>query len=94
MTTNDIPEDYAWPGGEAIASTEDPIFWISPDPKRSATPLFLVCGVDHELSGGISIIAEKCYLRWAMRIVDGLRLLGPYARNTGVEVEKLDKPAD
>lgn len=88
MNPVEIPNEYGWPGGEQLADTAEPIFWISPDPRRSTTPLFLVCGVDHELSGGINIIAEKCYLRWATRIVDGLRLLGPYARDTGAEVEK------
>ena len=94
MITNDIPEGYAWPGGEVIASPEDPIFWISPDPKASATQLFLVCGTDHELGGGISIIAEKCYLKWAVRIVNGLRLLIERSNESRVDLEKSDKPAD
>lgn len=80
-----IPDDYAWPGGEAIAASTEPLFWISPDPKRSATPLFMVCGTDDRFGGGgISIIAEKCYLRWAIRIVDGLRI-------TETQIDKTDK---
>lgn len=88
MSAVEIPDEYGWPGGERLADATDPIFWISPDPKRSAVPLFLVCGIDHELSGGISIIAEKCYLRWATRIVDGLRLVIAQSHDTGAEVER------
>lgn len=67
---NVIPDGYEWPGGEAIAGTTEPIFWISPDPKRSATPIYMVCGTEDH---GLSIITGGCYLRWAIRIVDGLR---------------------
>lgn len=67
-----IPDEYGWPGGEAIAATDESLFWISPDPKRSATPLFMVCASeDHALR----VITGGCYLKWAIKIVDGLRLL-------------------
>lgn len=72
MTEIGIPDDYAWPGGETILAAESSIFWISPDPERSAVPLFLVCG---SKDSGLVIIAKKCRLAWAIRVVDGLRLL-------------------
>jgi hypothetical protein len=64
-----IPDGYEWPGGDAVGSTW-PLYWLSPHDDGWATQLYMVIGTDGD---GQHIVAERCYLRWATRIVDGLR---------------------
>lgn len=64
-----IPEDYRRPSGDVIAERTRS-YWITEFDHREATQVYTVVGVDGD---GQHIIAEKCYLHWAVRIVDGLR---------------------
>lgn len=63
-----IPEGYRWPGADVVADATHS-YWIVEFNNRQ-TALYTVIGVDGD---GQHIIAEKCYLHWALRIVDGLR---------------------
>lgn len=72
---NAIPDGYGWPGEEALANAHETgksLFWISPDPKRSALPFFTVLALEEHVS---RIVIGGCYLKWAIRVVDGLRLV-------------------
>lgn len=64
-----IPEDYRWPGADVVAETTH-CYWITEYDNRTATQVYTVIGTNGD---GQHIIAEKCYLHWAIRIVDGLR---------------------
>jgi len=64
-----IPESYRWPGHDVVADSVN-CYWITEYDNRSSTQVYTVFGVDGD---GQHIIAEKCYLHWATRIVDGLR---------------------
>lgn len=66
-----VPEEYRRPTQEVIAARTTS-YWITEFVERPGTSLYSVVGVDGD---GQHIIAEKCYLRWAIRLVDGLRLL-------------------
>lgn len=70
-----VPDGYGWPGEEALTNAHETgksLFWISPDPKRSALPFFTVLALEEHVS---RIVIGGCYLKWAIRVVDGLRLL-------------------
>jgi hypothetical protein len=65
-----IPENYRWPGSDAVANVTH-CFWIV-EYSKQATHVYTVIGTDGD---GQHIIAEKCYLQWAIKIVDGLRAI-------------------
>lgn len=67
---NAIPDGYGWPGADSLAGAVEPLFWISPEPRRASVPRYLVFT---SAEGGPHIITGQCYLKWAIRIVDGLR---------------------
>lgn len=64
-----IPEPYRRPAHRDLAD-QVTAYWIDEYDHHSATALYSVGGVDGD---GYHIIAEKCYLHWAVRIVDALR---------------------
>lgn len=64
-----IPEGYCRPDQHVIAD-RTVCYWITEYDNRPGTQVYSVIGVDGD---GQHIIAEKCYLHWAVRIVDGLR---------------------
>jgi hypothetical protein len=64
-----IPDDYRRPDQDVVADRRT-CYWITEFVERPGTSVYSVIGVDGD---GQHIIAEKCYLRWAIRIVDGLR---------------------
>jgi len=64
-----IPEDYRRPASAVIAARET-CYWIVEFDNQPGTTVYTVSGVDGD---GQHIIAERCYLHWALRIVDGLR---------------------
>lgn len=66
-----IPENYRWPGADVVAGTTH-CYWIVEFDDRRPTVAYTVIGTD---GNGQHIIAEKCYLHWATRIVDGLRAI-------------------
>lgn len=67
-----VPSGYEWPGGDVVGDATT-AYWLQPhDDDAWATQLYMVIGVDGD---GQHIIAERCYLRWATRIVDALRAL-------------------
>lgn len=67
---SNIPTDYQWPGEAALASTTEWRYWLSEQPDCGATQLYMVIAAGR---GEQHIAAERTYLHWAMRIVDGLR---------------------
>lgn len=66
-----VPEEYRRPSQDVIAERSS-CYWITEFVERPGTSLYSVVAVDGD---GQHIVAEKCYLRWAIRLVDGLRLL-------------------
>lgn len=64
-----IPEEYRRPDQSVIAA-QATTYWIVEYDNQPGTQIYMVIGVDGD---GQHIIAEKCYLHWAIRIVDGLR---------------------
>lgn len=67
-----IPVDYRWPGGDVVGDSPTPLYWITEHNDDGATQYYMVIGTD---GVGQHIIAEKCYLHWATRVVDGLRAI-------------------
>jgi hypothetical protein len=64
-----IPREYQWPGGDAVTR---PAFWIQPNNRTGrATQTYDVMATD---GPGQHIVATNCYLHWAIRIVDALRI--------------------
>jgi hypothetical protein len=64
-----IPESYRRPTQDVVASRTT-CYWIVEFDNQPGTQTYTVIGVDGD---GQHIVAEKCYLHWATRIVDGLR---------------------
>jgi hypothetical protein len=64
-----IPESYRRPA-QAILAARTECYWIVEHDNQPGTQVYTVSGVNAD---GQHIIAEKCYLHWAVRIVDGLR---------------------
>lgn len=67
-----IPNAYRRPSQDVIAARET-TYWITEVDHLPGTQLYSVIGVDDD---GQHIVAERCYLHWAIRIVDGLRAIG------------------
>lgn len=65
-----IPEGYRRPDHSVLAARITS-YWIVEYDDQPGTQVYTVFGVDGD---GQHIIAEKCYLHWATRIVDGLRV--------------------
>jgi hypothetical protein len=66
----EIPAGYGWPGAEAYTTAPGEIFWLQEQPGPSATRMYMVV----MSSPGVQrLVAERCYLDWAVRIVDALR---------------------
>ena len=65
-----IPEGYGWPGAEVYTTAPGEIFWLQEQPGPSATRMYMVVA---SCPGAQRLVAERCYLEWATRIVDALR---------------------
>lgn len=66
----ELPATHAWPGGDAVASATEPLYWLTPEEDTGATQTFSVIAA---LPEGQHIAATGCYLSWGIRIVDALR---------------------
>jgi hypothetical protein len=64
-----IPEGYRRPD-QSVVAERTTCYWITELDNRPGTTVYTVIGVNGD---GQHIVAEKCYLSWAIRIVDGLR---------------------
>lgn len=63
------PAGYGWPGSGIEGY---PQFWLEPQPCRDGkTPLFMIVGAWPDRQ---SVMAERCYARYGVQIVDALRL--------------------
>lgn len=67
-----IPEDYRWPGGDAVAEA-DHAYWIHEDDDDSYSLAITRYVVIAAVPGEQHIVGERFYLHWAMRVVDALR---------------------
>jgi hypothetical protein len=65
------PAGYEWPGADAVADVVDPLFWLTPEPGWSGTTArFMVMCADDD---GEKILAQRCYSKYGVMIVDALR---------------------
>jgi hypothetical protein len=65
------PAGYKWPGADTIADALGQLYWLATQPDwDGATPLFVVMCSD---SNGQKILAERCYRKYGVEIVDALR---------------------
>ena len=67
-----LPASHTWQlSGWQQASDQHPYYWITADATwTGATPLWMV---SKAWGGGEAIIAQRCYLHYAIEIVDALR---------------------
>jgi hypothetical protein len=68
MTVRELPIGYEWPG---MVEDTHARYYLEPEAAHRATPLFMVMKMDGE---GIHTLAQRCYLRDAVNIVDALRV--------------------
>ena len=68
MTDRNVPAGYEWPGMDTGHAT---VYYLSEQANwDGATPLFMV---HKQWPGGQTIIAERCYRKYGVEIVDALR---------------------
>lgn len=85
----EIPEIYQWKLSDwNKVSDGQPYYWIGEDPLSKATPLYTV---DKAWLGGQTTIAMRCYLPYAIEIVNALRAVTEIKQAVGLYLQDWER---